>query len=205
MSITFFAAPASSSSPVACALLELAVPHERVNLDLAQGEQKRPAFLAQNPNGKVPTLVVDGAPLFEALAILQWLGDRYGIDQGIWPDVDSPLRLRALAWTTWAYVSFGYPLSRLVYASSERFPAAFHNAALAADAQSELQKLLGLLDSEFQKSPYLLGTQFSLADLVLWCTVNYAQICGVPTTEHPALQAWLDRCRERPSLQSPWL
>jgi len=205
MSITFFAAPASSSSPVACALLELAVPHERVNLDLAKGEQKRPEFLAQNPNGKVPTLVVDGAPIFEAVAILQWLGDRYGVARGIWPAADSPLRLRALAWTSWAYVSFGYPLSRLFYASSERLPAAFHNAAVAADSQAELQKLLALLNSELKAAPYLLGKEFSLADLVLSCTVNYARLCGVPTTEHTALEAWLARCAERPSLKTPWI
>ena len=41
-------------------------------------------------NGKVPTLVVDGTPMFEALAIIQWLGDRYGVQQGLWPAANSP-------------------------------------------------------------------------------------------------------------------
>ena len=69
MSIVFYWSPFSSASPIACALAELQVPQERVKVDLKAGEQRRPEFLALNPNGKVPTLTVDGAPLFEALAI----------------------------------------------------------------------------------------------------------------------------------------
>jgi glutathione S-transferase len=46
-----------------------------VKVDITTGEQRRPACLALNPNGKVPTLTVDGAPMFEALAIAIWLGE----------------------------------------------------------------------------------------------------------------------------------
>ena len=54
--------PMSSATPVACALAELGVPHERVKVDITTGEQRRPDYLALNPNGKVPTITVDGAP-----------------------------------------------------------------------------------------------------------------------------------------------
>src|SRR5688572_26992227 len=107
MSITFYAAPQSSASPVTCALVELGVPHERVNVNLKAGDTRKPEYLALNPNGKVPLLVVDGTPLFEALAILQWLGDRYGVEKKLWPAQDEPARLEALSWTTWGYVSYG--------------------------------------------------------------------------------------------------
>src|SRR5690606_9857421 len=106
MSIVFYAAPMSSATPVAWALAELDVPHERVPVDLAAGDQRKPEFLRLNPNGKVPTLVVDGTPRFEALAIMTWLGDRYGTANGMWPPADSPERLPALSWSTWAYVSY---------------------------------------------------------------------------------------------------
>jgi len=76
MSIVFYSAPMSSASPVESALAELGVPHEKVSFDLSATRHKQPAFLKLNPNGKVPTLVVDGTPMFEALAIMQWLGDR---------------------------------------------------------------------------------------------------------------------------------
>ncbi len=68
-------APPVQCPPIACALAELAVPHQRVKVDITTGEQRRPACLALNPNGKVPTLTVDGAPMFEALAIAIWLGE----------------------------------------------------------------------------------------------------------------------------------
>ena len=61
------------------------------------GEQKSPAYLAINPHGVVPTLVVDGTPLYEALAILQWLGDEHGVQRGLWPAAGTPQRLTALS------------------------------------------------------------------------------------------------------------
>ncbi len=97
----------SSATPIACALAELGVPHERVKIDITTGEQRRPDYLALNPNGKAPTLTVDGAPMFEALAIEMWLGQTYGVESGLWPADGTPLHLQAMAWSTWAYVSYG--------------------------------------------------------------------------------------------------
>ena len=101
MTITLYAAPMSSATPVLTALTELEVPHEMVPMDLSAGDQRKPDFLALNPNGQVPTLVVDGTPMFEALAIMQWLGDRFGVERGLWPASDAPERLVALSWSTW--------------------------------------------------------------------------------------------------------
>ena len=69
---------------------ELGVPHQSVKLDLSQGDQRKPEFLALNPNGKVPTITVDGAPMFEALAIELWLGHTYGVKSGLWPAGGTP-------------------------------------------------------------------------------------------------------------------
>jgi glutathione S-transferase len=204
MPIIFYAAPRSSASPVSCALRELGVPHERVDVDLAKGEQRKPEYLSLNPNGKVPLLVVDGTPLFEAVAIMQWLGDTYGVEKKLWPAMGDPARLEAVSWSTWAYVSFGSVLVRLFYASSERLPKELHNPAAAAAAQKDLQGLLGLLNDRFEKRQYLLGASYSLADLIVACTINYARTLGVATHAHPALEAWLQRCLSRPALQSPW-
>ncbi|HEU4582863.1 MAG TPA: glutathione S-transferase family protein [Polyangiaceae bacterium] len=205
MSIVFYAAPQSSASPVSCALRELEVPHERVNVDLSKGEQRKPEFLALNPNGKVPTLVVNGTPLFEAIAILQWLGDRFGVEKKLWPAADSPARLEALSWTTWGYVQFGYALALWYQSSSERLPKERHNAALSEYAGKELQNLLGLLDARLSQRSYLLGAEFSLADLILGSVINYAHVCGVSIAAHARVQGWLERVLSRPSMQNPWV
>lgn len=204
MSIIFYAAPFSSAVPVACTLAELGVAHERVAIDLASGAQKKPEFLALNPNGKVPTLVADGTPMFEALAIVQWLGERFGVQKGLWPAADSPARMTALAWSAWAYVTFAAEISRLNYASSERVPAELHHAPQAAHARAQLQHLLGLLEARLSKSSHVAGAEYSLVDLMLACMVRYAMLCGVAVDAHPRVRAWLERCHQRPALSKEW-
>ena len=92
-SIVLYWHPMSSATPIAAALAELDVPHQRIKVDIKAGEQRRPEYLALNPNGKVPTLTVDGAPMFEALAIQLGLGDQYGVERGLWPAAGTPERL----------------------------------------------------------------------------------------------------------------
>jgi glutathione S-transferase len=204
MTIRFYAAPNSSAIPVSCALAELDVAHERITVDFKSGMLRKPEFLALNPNGKVPTLVVDGTPMFEALAIVQWLGDRYGVTKGRWPAADSPARMTALAWTAWAYVTYGGQLMRLNYASSPQVAAELHSPAAAAHAKDELQKLLALLDDRLAKQEYMLGASYSLVDLLLACALHYGALCGATTDAHSHLSAWLERCLARPALRSEW-
>lgn len=198
-SIVLYASPMSSALPVVQAVDELEVPHELILLDLAAGDQRRPEFLALNPNGRVPTLVVDGTPMFEALAIMQWLGDRFGVERGLWPAPDAAERLEALSWSTWTYVTFSAAFQRFTQASSEHVPAERHNQAQAEHAAAELQMLLGLLDARLASRPYLLGEAFTLTDLIVGNGVNYGVFSGVPAEDHPHVQSWLGRLRARDS------
>lgn len=204
MSIVLYEAPMSSATPVVHALVELGVPYEAHTLDLAAGDQRKPEFLALNPQGKVPTLVVDGVPLFEALAILQWLGDTHGVERGLWPSRTTPERLQALSWTAWAYVTCGATLQRLDHARNERVPAEFHNEALAKHTYDELQQLLGLLDARLASRTYLVGDTFSLVDLTVASMVTYGTFCGVSVEDHPNLKRWLQNFQARPSYPKVW-
>jgi GST-like protein len=200
--ITFYYAPMSSATPVAWALAELGVKHRAVKLDLKGTEHKKPEFLKLNPNGKVPTLVVDGTPMFEALAIMQWLGDRYGVEKKLWPAADDPARLQALAWSTWGYVSFGSTIGRLFMATSERLGPEFHNTAQAELARKEIAELLEILDARLAHKKYLLSDQFSLADLIVGGLCGYAKMSGVQVDKHAHVKAWLDQCQERPAFKA---
>lgn len=204
MSIAFYFAPMSSATPVACALAELGVPHEAVRLDLAAGDTRKPEFLALNPNGKVPTLVVDGTPMFEALAIMLWLGDRYGVAKGLWPAADAAERGPAMAWSTWAYVTFGGTINRLFYATSDRLGPEFRHQALAELSRKEADGLLGILDARLERAPHLLGDSFSLADLIVASVVGYGAMSGVSLAGHDRTRAWLERCQARPSFKAAW-
>ena len=196
--IVFYWHPMSSASPVASALAELDVPHERVKVDITTGEQHRPAFLALNPNGKVPTLTVDGAPMFEALAIEMWLGERYGVKCGLWPAAGTPEHLQAMSWSTWAYVSYGAQLMRLHAAHDMGTPQDAHGAS----AHKAMDQLLDLLDTRLGRQPWMLGQAYSLVDLIVASVSGYSALIGAPVASHPATLAWLQKVQARPSMQA---
>ncbi|MDB6001897.1 MAG: Glutathione S-transferase [Rhizobacter sp.] len=200
MSIVLYWHPMSSATPVAWALTELAVPHERVKIDIRSGEQRRPDYLALNPNGKVPTLTVDGAPMFEALAIQLWLGERFGVQQGLWPKAGTPDHLQAMSWCAWSYVTYGTVLVRLQVATQGG--EALQNAVHAEAAREGLNELLGLLDARLAKQPWMLGADYSLVDLVVGSVIGYSVFIGAPVAAHPHVQAWLGKVQGRPAMQT---
>ncbi len=199
-SIVLYWHPMSSATPVACALAELNLPHERVKIDIRAGEQHRPDFLALNPNGKVPTLTVDGGPMFEALAIQLWLGETYGVERGLWPAVGTPQRLQALSWCAWAYVSYGAVLTRLHRATLG--DEALRSSAHADAARAELNALLALLDTRLAHQPWMLGGAYSLVDLLVGSVMGYSAYVGAPVADHAHVQRWLGLVQARPSMQT---
>jgi glutathione S-transferase len=180
-------------------LAELGVPHERVKIDIRAGEQHRPDYLALNPNGKVPTLTVDGAPMFETLAIQLWLGERYGVERGLWPEIGAPERLQAMSWCAWAYVTYGAVLVRLQIAKWG--DDALRDTRHAAVAIEGMNGLLALLDARLRAQPWMLGAQYSLVDLVVGSVIGYSACKGAPVASHPHVQAWLSKVQARPAMQ----
>jgi GST-like protein len=199
MSIVFHHSPMSSASPVAWALAELDLPHEKVLVDLKAGDQRRPELLRLNPNGKVPTLVVDGVPMFEALAIMMYLGERNGVERGLWPGLEDPARPPAMAWSVWAYVSVGPWLRALFLSEGDRVDASFHNAAVAAHAKKEIASLLAILDGHLEGRLHVLGDAFSLADVIVGGTVGFARMTGIAVDPHRRVAEWLGRVLARPA------
>ena len=199
MSIVLYWHPMSSATPIASALVELGIPHERVTLDLKAGDQRRPEFLALNPNGKVPTMVVDGNPMFETLAIHFWLAGKYGVERGLWPKEGTPEHMQALSWATWAYVTYGTLLVRLHVATQG--DEALRSEVHAAAARGGLDQLLALLDARLAAQPWMLGADYSLVDLIVGSVLGYSVYVGAPVAAHPHVQAWLERVQARPSMQ----
>ncbi len=197
MSLVLYWHPMSSATPIACALAELGVPHERVKVDITTGEQRRPDFLALNPNGKVPTLTVDGAPMFEALAMELWLGERYGVKNGLWPAAGTPAQLQAFSWCTWAYVTYGAQLVRLQAARDMGTPDDPHGRA----GHQAMDQLLALLDERLAKQAWMLGEAYSLVDLSVGSVIGYSAYIGAPVDKHPNVRAWLARVQARPAMR----
>jgi glutathione S-transferase len=95
--LTLYFAPGASSFAPHIALHEIGVPFEARPMSFKQNDMRSPEFLAINPEGKVPTLVVDGRPLTEVAAILFYLAKRFP-DAGLLPSGDIEAEAQALSW-----------------------------------------------------------------------------------------------------------
>lgn len=95
--LTLYFAPGSSSMAVHIALHEIGVPFEAKPMSFKRNDLRSPAYLKLNPEGKVPTLVIDGRPLTEVAAILFYLARRYP-DAGLLPRDDLDAEAQAISW-----------------------------------------------------------------------------------------------------------
>jgi glutathione S-transferase len=99
--LTLYFAPGSSSFAVHIALHEIGVPFEGRPMSFHKDDLRSAGYLALNPEGKVPTLIIDGRPLTEVAAILYYLAKRFP-DAGLLPRDDIETDARALSWMSFA-------------------------------------------------------------------------------------------------------
>ncbi|EYF08367.1 glutathione S-transferase family protein [Chondromyces apiculatus] len=203
MSIVFYYAPMSNASRVHASLAELGVKHETVQYDLQKGEHKNPEFLALNPNAKVPTVVIDGTPVFESVAIQLALGERYGVEKGVWPEAGTPERLKATTWLVWGQVSLMGTMFKYISNTADYVPAALHSAPQAEQAMKDIHDLLGILEGHLAKNAYLAGERFTLADLDLVGCMQWAiYMCKLDMAVYPKTAAWVANVSARPSMKT---
>jgi glutathione S-transferase len=204
MTLVFHYAPSSSAVTTHWVLEELGVPYDKVKLDLAAGDTRKPAHLAINPNGKVPVIVHDDVPIFESAAISIYLGETFGVAKKLFPDGGSR-RGPAMSWIVWANVSLGGAFARVQFNSSPRIPAERHNAKAAEAARAETDKLLAVLDAALARSSYLLGNEFSIVDAHVASWTAYIAMMGHDLKNHPNVEAWNARCTSRPAFKTAML
>ena len=199
MSLIFYYAPMTSATRIHWALEELEMPYEKKKIDLASGEQKTPEYLAMNPNGKVPLVVDEGLAIYESLAILIYLGERYGVDKGLFP-APGMQRAESLTWLCWAQATLADAGARMMRNTSERFPADERNAKAGESAKKEVHDALGIVERALEGKEYLVGGKFSYADLAIAGFVPFFARIGVDLSPFKNIQAWIARCTSRPAL-----
>jgi glutathione S-transferase len=203
MSVTFYYSPQSNADRIHGSLKALGIPYEEVRVDLRAGDQKKPEFLALNPNGKVPTVVIDGTPMFESVAIQIALGERYGVEKGLWPALNSPEHLTAITWLVWSQVNLGAAVFRYIQNTSDWFPKEQHNPQTAAAALTDIKALMRILDDRLEGREYLTGSRFTLADLDIASVLGWGLfMVKLDMTAYPQAAAWLTRCSKYTGEQS---
>lgn len=162
-----------------------------------RGEHKQPPYLAINPLGKVPTLLVDGRPLTENLAIVAYL-HALAPQAGLMPEQTDAFA-NAAAWADLAMCAATlHPLvTRLRMAPIIAGPD--HAGAVWLVAQAALQDAFAVVERRLSAQPWMLGAQWSAVDAFifwLWDTALGADFDGAA---FPALHAHADRMRTHPA------
>ena len=196
MDVLYYA-PGAASFLVHWMLIELDVPHELRLVDTAAKQQKSAEYLALNPNGVVPTLVIDGKPHYEAAALAMLLADRHP-QSGFAPAIDDPGRADYVQWM-FNLANMVQPLFRQWWYPGE--PAGEANAdALRAHCAPRIEAQWQRIDDHLAKhGPYLLGENISAADFYLTMLMRWSRNMPRPATEWPHLAALAKTMKARPS------
>jgi len=190
-------APGAASMVVHWLLLELDVPHELRLVDTAARQQKSPEYLALNPNGVVPTLVIDGEPSYEAAALLLSLADAHPA-AGFAPLPGSVERRELYQWM-FNLANMVQPLFRQWWYPQE--PAGAERAdEIRAHVAPRIEAEWRRIDAHLaQGGPYLLGDAPSVADFYLTMLMRWSRNMPKPATEWPHLAALAQRMKSRPA------
>ena len=196
---SLYYAPGAASMVVHWLLLELDVPHELHLVDTAAGAQKRPEYLALNPNGVVPTLVIDGKPMFEAAALVMTLADR-DPQARFAPALNDPQRPHYNQWM-FHLANAVQPLFRLWWYPHEAAGDAQSDAA-RAHVQPRIEAAWDRLDAHLAAhGPYLLGDTLSTSDFYLTMLMRWSRNMPKPAHSWPHLGALAERMKSRPSFK----
>jgi glutathione S-transferase len=187
--VTLFHAPQSRSAGALVLLEELGADYELHVLDLKQGEQRQPAYLAINPMGKVPAIRHDGALVTEQGAVYAYLADLYP-EAGITPAIGDALRGPYLRWLFYYGSSFE---PALVDRALKRDP-----APPSTSPYGDYETMLKTLADQLAPGPYLLGERFTAAD-VLWGTALRWTTMFKLVPETAAITAYIARVTARPA------
>jgi glutathione S-transferase len=180
------------------ALLELGVPFEARALSLEAGDQRTPAYLKLNPAGRVPTLVVDGEGVGEAVAILMLLAERHP-DAFLAPPPGAPDRARWLETMVFIANGLAAPFRDWFYADKDGDPAGAD--AVRALARRRIEAAWDRLGARLAAGgPFLHGAQHDAADFLAAMYMRWVpQHARAPPSAWPALAAYVERMSARPS------
>jgi glutathione S-transferase len=183
--------PRSRSFTALWLLEETGHPYERVLTDISTGAQKTPEFLAVNPMGKVPALGDGDVAIAESAAICAYVAERFP-DAKLAPPLGDPRRAKYLQWLFFG-PSCIEPALIQIFTKLE--------VPSSTAAWGSATQVFDVLDKALEKGPWILGNDFSAADIVIGSGLNFAirQFKMVPS--RPAFDRYIDACVARPAFQ----
>jgi glutathione S-transferase len=194
--LKFYGTSKSRSARSIWAMEELGLKYEHLPVEVSQA--KSPENLKRNPNGHIPVLEDDGLILWESMAINLYLAEKYG-KAPFWPSSVAD-HAQVYKWSFWGMTEVE---PRLMTVLTHRIflPADQRDEKAVAQALEGLKAPLRILDDTVKAHPYLLGNDFTIADLNVSAVMSFAMIAKVDFSAVPAAQAWLNKCLGREANQ----
>ncbi len=193
--ITLYHAANTRSLRVLWMLNELGLDYDLKKMEFTPEVLKDPAYLKINPFGRMPAMVDGEMALFESGAILQYLLATYG-EGRFAPDTSSAQYGVYLQWFHFAEATLMPPLSAIAQHSFIR-PEADRIPAVAADGFAKATEMLTIVEDTLSDKPYLLGNEFTAADIMLGYCLMLAELFGILNEKLPNLAAYWARLKTR--------
>ena len=191
MDIELFYTPQTRASRPRWLLEELGVPYRLRPVDLFGGERN-----PVHPLGSVPAVRIDGETLIESGAICHWLADRFP-DKTLAPHLADPRRARYEQWMFFVPATLEPPAFDILL-HTVILPEKHRVEAIVPFATKGHRRVLRVLAEELDHDGYLLGENFSCADIMLGTTLTWLP---EPLEDYPPLLAYTERVTSRPAYQ----
>ncbi len=171
---------------------ELGAPCTVKLIDIRKAEHKSPDYLAINPMGKIPALVHNDVSITEAAAICAYLADTFA-DKNLAPSLSDPKRGTYYRWMFFAPSCIEPAMLDKLSGSERQNP--------GSAGHGRVTDVLTAIDHALENGPYLLGEQFSAADVIFGSTLNFAMMFGA-FDKKPLYTEYVDRLMARPAAKS---
>jgi glutathione S-transferase len=188
--ITLYHASPSRSSIVLWMLEEIGQPYDIKLVTLSKGENLKPEYLAINPMGKVPALKHGDTAITEVAAICTYLADEFP-DKKLNVAVGTPRRGEYLKW-----LFFGP--SVIEPAMTDRAFPRKEDPRAAALGWRDFDTVLDIVSKAVANGPYLMGEQFTAADIVIGSGLRYGMMFKL-IPERKEFQDYIGRFATRPA------
>jgi GST-like protein len=202
--IDFHYWPTPNGWKVAILLEELGAEYRMVPVNISKGDQFAPDFLSISPNNRMPAIVdhdpppefgSEPVPVFESGAIMWYLAEK----TGRFLPADRRLRKEVMEWCFWQAGGQGPMAGQLSH---------FVNYAPEAERTygrkryaGEYDRLLAVLDHRLDGREWIVGDEYTIADMICWPWVLIAKPLGADLAPFPRVSDWRARVKARPAVQ----
>lgn len=173
---------------------ELNLPYQRIDAGMQFGVVDTPAYEQMNPNRRVPTIDDDGFVLWESNTIVRYLAAREGRED-LLPTAPQA-RADVERWMDWATATLTVGMTPLFW-QLIRTPPPSRNATVLAQAKSDAERCMRILDSHLASRDFLSAGQFTVADIPVAAFVHRWLALPLERPALPALQAYYERMMQR--------